>query len=103
MAQVEVVNNMEIPDFLKATYSMLSETFPHGISDEDYWVVLYSLYDYMADENLALVMSFIVNKTAAMITNDIYKVNKMDFSSNVLIEIKEKLDKHGFEEWKTSD
>jgi len=94
---------MEIPNFLKSTYNMLLTTFPNGIEEDDYWCVLYLLYDYMADENLALVMSFLTNKPIEMIVNDIYKAYQMAFDSILLNEIMMRLDKHGFEEWKTLD
>lgn len=91
---------MRIPEFLKSTYIMLIETFPDGICEEYYWVTLYLLYDYMADENLALVMSYFINKPLEIIMNDIYRVCKMEFDSKLTEEIKSRLDKCGFEEWK---
>lgn len=94
---------MRIPEFLKSTYIMLFETFPNGICEEYYWIILYLLYDYMADENLALVMSFFIDKPLGVIENDIYRVCKMEFDFELLDEIKSRLDKCGFEEWKKVD
>ena len=49
-----------LPDALKSTYDMLAESFPDGINEEQYWIILYLLYDDMSDENLAIVMSHFV-------------------------------------------
>ncbi|MBQ7775081.1 MAG: hypothetical protein IJ379_04085 [Lachnospiraceae bacterium] len=87
-------------DFLKPTYSMLSKAFPTGIREEEYWVVLHLLYDYMADENLAIVMSALADKPLGTVTNDIYKVCQMDLDVKLLDELKSKLDMCGFREWK---
>ncbi len=94
---------MRIPEFLKSTYNLLFETFPDGICEQYYWVILYLLYDYMADENLALVMSYFINKPLEIIVNDIYRVSRMEFDSELIQEIKSRLDKCGFEEWKKMD
>ena len=48
---------------------MLFETFPNRICEEYYWVILYLLYEYMSDENLALVMSYFINKPLEIIVN----------------------------------
>ena len=94
---------MEVPTYLKSTYIMLFKTFPNRISEEDYWAVIYLLYDYMADENLALVMSYFVDNSYGIIANDIYKVSQINFDSTLLEKIKVRLDKYGFEEWKMQD
>lgn len=91
---------MEIPDFLQPTYLMLARTFPKGISEEYYWIIMYLLYEYFADENLALVMAAFSGKSIAMVSNDLYGVNQMKFNSKLLDEVKNMLDANGFEEWK---
>lgn len=91
---------MRIPEFLESTYSMLTESFPNGIREEYYWVILYLLYDHMADENLALVMSCFTNKPLEIIANDIYKVCRMEFDSELIEEVKSRFDECGFKEWK---
>ena len=57
----------------------------------------------MADENLALVMSYFIDKPLEIIVNDIYRVCRMEFDSELIQEIKGRLDKYGFEEWKKVD
>lgn len=94
---------MRIPEVLKSTYMMLYQVFPDGISEEYYWIVLYLLYDYMADENLAVVMSFFIDKPLEIIENDIYRVCQMQLDSELLDKIKSKLEQYGFEEWKKVD
>lgn len=94
---------MRIPEFLKATYTMLMEAFPNGICEENYFVILYLFYDYMSDENLTLLMSFFTDKSLGIIENDIYRVHQMKFDSQLLDAIKSRLDKYGFEEWKKTE
>lgn len=94
------INSMKIPDFLKSTYTMLYQAFPNGVDEESYWVLLYLLYDYMADENVALIMSAFVDRSLGVITNDIYKVYRMNFNKKAIKEVKRKLDTCGFEDWK---
>lgn len=82
---------------------MLFEAFPNGVCEEEYWIILYLMYDYMSDENLALIMSFFINKPLGIIENDIYRVCQMKFDSNLLEKVKNRLDKCGFEEWKKEE
>lgn len=97
------MKNMKISEALNSTYDMLLHAFSDGISEEYYWIILYLLYDYMSDENLAIVMSNLVNKSFETISNDIYKVNWMEFDSDLLSEIENRLERHGFIEWKKAD
>ena len=91
---------MNLPDYLQSTYLMLVKTFPKGINEKYYWIILYLLYEYFADENLALVMAAFSGKSIAMVSNDIYGVNQMKFDSKLLDEVKNMLEANGFEEWK---
>lgn len=94
---------MKIPDYLQTTYQMLAQVFPDGISEKYYWIILFLLYDYMADENLAMVMSVVTGKSIAMVSNDLYGVCQMKLDSKILDEVKCKLDASGFEEWKNEE
>lgn len=91
---------MKIPDFLQSTYLLLVQTFPNGISVEEYWTILYLLYDHIADENLAIVMSVFTGKSLAVVSNDLYGVCQRSFDSKLLDEVKNKLNANDFEEWK---
>lgn len=86
--------------FLKSTYTMLYQAFPNEVDEESYWALLYLLYDYMSDENLALIMSAFVDRSLGVITNDIYKVHQMKFNKKAMEVVKRKLDQCGFEDWK---
>ena len=97
------VNSMKIPDFLRSTYTMLHQAFPNGVDEESYLALLYLLYDYMADENLALIMSAFVDRSWGVITNDLYKIPQMKFNKKAIKEVKRKLDKCGFEDWKKEE
>lgn len=94
---------MEIPNFLQSTYTMLMQAFPDRVSEEYYWAILYLLYDYFADENLAIVMSAFWGKSSAEVANDILGVCQMKLDSKLLEEVKNKLDANGFEEWKKEE
>ena len=94
---------MKIPEYLQTTYQMLTQAFPDGIGEEYYWIILYLLYDYMADENLAIVMSVVTGKSLAMVSNDLYGVCQMKMDFRLLDEVKCKLDDSGFEEWKNEE
>ena len=94
---------MEIPNFLQSAYVMLTRTFPDRVSEGYYWAILYLLYDYLADENLAIVMSAFSGKSSAEVANDVLGVCQMTFDSKLLEEVKNKLDANGFEEWKKEE
>ena len=79
---------------------MVFQAFPTGVNEECYWALIYLLYDYMTDENLALVLSNVVDKPIEVIANDIYKINNLILNENTIQEVKFKLNIHGFEEWK---
>lgn len=91
---------MKMPDFLKSTQEMVFQAFSTGVNEECYWVLIYLLYDYMADENLALVLSNFVDKPIEVITNNTYKINNLILNENTIQEVKFKLNIQGFEEWK---
>lgn len=94
---------MAIPDFLKSTQQMLVHAFPNGISEECYWVLIFLLYNHMADENLAVVMSYVVEKPLGIIANDLYKVNDLELAEKAIQEVECELNKYGFEKWKKGE
>lgn len=94
---------MKIPDNLTATLKMLLQAFPAGVSEEYYWILIYLLYDYLADENLALVMSNVTDRPVEIIANDIYKINQVTLDKKAIQEVEYMLNAHGFEEWKKND
>ena len=85
---------------LKSTEKMLKKTFETGISEEEYYVLLFLLYDYMSDENLAIVMENLTKKSKWVIENDIAVSINKDFSPEIIISIEDRLNANGFKEWK---
>lgn len=98
--EVERQLNMKLPDYLKSTLEMISQAFPDGINEESYWALIYLLYDHMCDENLALVLSALVEKPWGVIANDIYKADLLKIDEKVVQKVKAELDVYGFKEWK---
>ena len=70
------MQNIYVPDYLKKTVIMIQTAFPERVNKEQYFSLLYLLYDYMCDENLAIVMSYITGEKIATVTNDIWGVNQ---------------------------
>ncbi len=88
---------------LKSTEKMLKKTFETGISEEEYYVLLFLLYDYMSDENLAIVMENLTKKSKWVIENDIAVSINKDFSPEIIISIEDRLNANGFKEWKCEE
>ena len=88
---------------LKSTEKMLKKKFETGISEEEYYVLLFLLYDYMSDENLAIVMENLTKKSKWVIENDIAVSINKDFSPEIIISIEDRLNANGFKEWKCEE
>ena len=88
---------------LKSTEKILKKTFETGISEEEYYVLLFLLYDYMSDENLAIVMENLTKKSKWVIENDIAVSINKDFSPEIIISIEDRLNANGFKEWKCEE
>lgn len=96
------MQNRYVPKHLKSTMVMIRTAFPNGVNREQYFSLLYLLYDYMCDENLANVMSYITGENIATITNDIWGINQRIIDSNCLSDTKDRLLKSGFASWVSS-
>lgn len=94
---------MNLPEHLQSTYRMLQKSFPESVNDESYRAILYLLYEYMSDENLSLVMSFLVNKPSYEIENDIYQIYYIPPDKETVSEVEQRLCRNGFKEWKKED
>ena len=94
---------MFINNALKSTEKMLKKTFETGISEEEYYVLLFLLYDYMSDENLAIVMENLTKKSKWVIENDIAVSINKDFSPEIIISIEDRLNANGFKKWKCEE
>ena len=93
------MQNIYVPDYLKKTVIMIQTAFPERVNKEQYFSLLYLLYDYMCDENLAIVMSYITGEKIATVTNDIWGVNQRTSESSYLLDTKNRLMKSGFASW----
>ena len=93
------MQNIYVPDYLKKTVIMIQTAFPERVNKEQYFSLLYLLYDYMCDENLAIVMSYITGEKIATVTNDIWGVNQRTIESSYLLDTKNRLLKSGFASW----
>ncbi len=82
------MQNIYVPDYLKKTVIMIQTAFPERVNKEQYFSLLYLLYDYMCDENLAIVMSYITGEKIATVTNDIWGVNQRTIESSYLLDTK---------------
>lgn len=93
-------NEKKIPEHLMTTYQLLSKAF-NGVEldDESYFAVLYYLYEYMCDGNLADIISIFTGKSLGIVMNDVLKVSSMKLDKDVLYTVKNALDKAGFKEW----
>ena len=93
------MQNIYVPDYLKKTVIMIQTAFPERVNQEQYFSLLYLLYDYMCDENLAIVMSYITGEKIATVTNDIWGVNQRTIESSCLLDTKNRLLKSSFASW----
>ena len=93
------MQNIYVPYYLKKTVIMIQTAFPERVNKEQYFSLLYLLYDYMCDENLAIVMSYITGEKIATVTNDIWGVNQRTIESSYLLDTKNRLLKSGFASW----
>lgn len=89
-----------IPKHLMSTYLMLSEAFCDGsLDNESYFAVLYYLYEYMSDRNLADIISKFTGKDWGIVINDVLKIRTVKLDKDILQTVKKALDKAGFKEW----
>lgn len=93
------MQNIYVPDYLKKTVIMIQTAFPERVNKEQYFSLLYLLYDYMCDENLAIVMSYFAGEKIATVTNDIWGIKQRTIESSCLSDTKDRLLKSGFASW----
>lgn len=91
------------PAHLKSTVDMIESAFPDGVNREQYFSLLHLLYNYMCDENLSMVMSYITGESTGVITNDFYGVKQRAVDNDCILVVKDKLVKAGFASWIAED
>ncbi len=92
-----------VPLHLVSTFNMLKKAFPKGIDYASYFPVVYLLYDYMSDRNLADIISYFVDKDSSEILNDIYSIKDISVSEVTKLAVYEKLKAAGYDEWKDKE
>jgi hypothetical protein len=95
----------KLPDYLASTFQMLKCAFPNGIPTAWYYSVLSILYSEMSDRNLAVVMSYLTEKTYEEILNDVYRIgaSAVEIDDEILRAAQKTLDGCGFANWVTGD
>jgi hypothetical protein len=88
-----------IAPHLASTYQLIQSAFPQGIDDESYAALLALLGEEMSDRTLAQVVADCTGKEYAVVLNDIYGVANQTVPSPVLSEVKQRLQRHGYDNW----
>lgn len=82
---------------LQNAENMLNEAYPCGINNEEYFSVLFLLYEHFSDRNLADLISNISGKDITLVVNDIYSSVSTKKPEITTIElVKAKLKRYGF-------
>ncbi len=89
----------DVPLHLISTFNMLKKAFPKGIEYTTYFPVVYFLYDYMSDRNLADMMSYFVDREYSQILTDIHSINRVSINEANKKEVYNKLKLAGYEQW----
>ncbi|MBR1815304.1 MAG: hypothetical protein IJ763_01245 [Lachnospiraceae bacterium] len=97
------LEKMKDNNTFEKTIMMLKKSFESEITEEEYYILLYLLYDYMCDENLAIVMETLTKKSKWVIINDIAKAINMEQSAKTILAVEERLNMNGFEKWKLEE
>ena len=93
-------SDIDLPSPLEKTYKMIVDAFPNGIEDSEYFPLLGCLYDFMCDENLAIVIAKFTKKDYSIVLNDVFRSSSTDKPSRDEIDgIKVKLSLFGFDDW----
>lgn len=89
-----------LPDYLMSTYTLLKNTYNEGIPEDEYYSILFLLYDHMSHRNLAEVISYFTKKQYAEVLNNVFEcvTNKKPIDEKVNF-TKLKLLKNGYEKW----
>jgi hypothetical protein len=89
-----------IPKHLESTWKMLQDSFPEGVSDQDYLPLLKVLYENMSDGNLADVVSRFTGRERGMVYNDVLKAGAGVGIEPMAVErVRERLAPFGLADW----
>ena len=94
----------DIPNHLQKTYKLITSSFPQGIKQNEYEILIYILYEHMSDRNLSDILSIITNKDIIIVSNDIPQYcSDHNLNHDMTNEVMTKLNEHGFQEWIKED
>jgi hypothetical protein len=81
---------------------MLRCAFPDGLEAWAYLATILTLYEYMSDRSLAVVVSEISEHSYEQVLNDVYKVggDPTCCRADDICRVVERLQRCGFEKWK---
>lgn len=78
---------------------MVSAAFPKGVRDEELLPLIRALYEHMSDRNLADAMSFITDRPAEILLNNVYEAAQLDATDRRVLDCTRRLERHGFSAW----
>ena len=89
------MSSFEVPSHLASTAAMLRETFPAGLSKEDYQPLIVVLSEEMSQRNLAEVLSAVFGLNYHRILND----NGRAVDAADVERVRRKLVPFGYDQW----
>jgi hypothetical protein len=87
---------------LASTYQLLQCAFPQGVMAQEYFPLLFLLYEQMSDRSLAQVIAEFTGKAYPVVLNDIYRIGSEAPPSDikaVLPSLERKLMRCNYEQW----
>ncbi|GGJ58307.1 hypothetical protein GCM10008938_50480 [Deinococcus roseus] len=92
--------HQDVPEYLESTYSMLTRSFNQSEIEKYLNELIWCLYEYMSDRNLATILSITTSRDKGHIYNHIYSViGDKKYDPLGLEKVITKLSEHGFDEW----
>jgi hypothetical protein len=89
-----------IPEHLRSTHTLLTDAYPAGVPDVDYFAVLALLYEHLSDRNLAEVVSLALGRDRGVAYNDVARCLSTDQPTpESVCRVKARLQEVGFEAW----
>ena len=91
-----------LPSHLQATDALVSRAYPNGVDSETYELLLRVFYNYLCDENLAILAVHWSGKDLGITMNDVLAAGEICATQD--LSIPEPLLRAGFMDWtKTVD
>lgn len=90
---------MIVPEYLRSTYDLLTETFPDGIDGNLYVPLLAFFEERLSHRNLADVIALVTNGTPAGTYQDVRGAASAVIRDEDLAEVKRRLGDHQLGQW----